>query len=115
MPVWRRAASSAASETRRTAGSMASQLPLHVAAKTVDDAFAGERDELHVAGLAGFEANGGAGGDIEAHAAGLFAVEFQRGVGFEEMIVRADLDRTVAGVGDVKRHRLAASIEFDLT
>ena len=30
------------------------------------------------------------------------------------MVVRADLDRTVAGIGDRERHRLAAGIEFDL-
>ena len=69
---------------------------------------------MHVAGLAGLEADGGAGGDVEAHAAGFFAVEFQRRVGFEEVVVRADLDRAVAGVGDGERHRLAAGIEFDL-
>src|SRR6266480_1386510 len=113
MPLWRRAARSAASETRRTPASIASQLAHHVAAKTVDDAFPGERDELHVAGLAGLEADGGAGGDVEAHAAGFPALEFQRRVGFEEMVVRADLDRTVAGIGDRERHGLAAGIEFD--
>src|SRR5437879_8042527 len=91
MPLWRRAARSAASERRRTPASIASQLAHHVAAKTVDDAFPRERDELHVAGLAGLEADGGAGGDVEAHAAGFFAVEFQRRVGLEEVVVRADL------------------------
>src|SRR5262249_3679293 len=30
------------------------------------------------------------------------------------MVVRADLDRAVPGVGDLKRHRLAAGIELDL-
>src|SRR4030081_3214212 len=30
------------------------------------------------------------------------------------MVVRADLDRPVAGIGDGERHRLAAGIEFDL-
>ena len=52
----------------RNSDSIASQLPLHVATKTVDGALAGKRHELHVAGLARLEAHGGAGGDVEAHA-----------------------------------------------
>src|SRR5712671_328024 len=92
-----------------------SQLPHHVATKTIDDTLARERHELHVAGLAGLEPHRRAGGDIEPHAAGFLAVEFQRRVGFEEMVMRADLDRAIAGIGDRQRHRLAAGIEFDLT
>src|ERR1700676_250445 len=91
-----------------------SQLPHHVAAKTVDDAVSRERYQLHVAGLAGFEADRGASRDIEPHAAGASAIEFQRRVGLEEMIMRADLDRPVAAIGDIERHRLAAGIELDL-
>src|ERR1700738_3998062 len=91
-----------------------SQLPHHAAAKSVDDALAGERHELHVAGLPRFDPHRGARRDVEPHAAGFFSVELQRRVGLEEMIVRADLDRTIAGVGDGERHRLAAGIEFDL-
>src|SRR5476649_2672885 len=98
MPLWRRAARSAASETRRKPSSMASQLPHHLAAETIDDTLAGERHQLHIAGLAGLEPHRGAGGDVEPHAAGFLAVEFQRRIGLEEMIVRADLDRAVAGV-----------------
>src|SRR5260370_27527695 len=90
-----------------------SQLALHLAAKSVDHALARERDQLHVAGLAGLEAHRGAGGDIEPHAARLLAVELQRRIGLEEMVVRADLDRPVAGIGDRQRHRLAAGVELD--
>src|SRR4029077_5714261 len=75
---------------------------------------AGERDELHLAGLAGLEPHRGAGRNVEPHAAGLLALELQRRVGLEEMVVRADLDRTVAGIGDRERHGLAAGIELDL-
>src|SRR5437868_14347218 len=110
MPLCRRAARSAASDTSRRPESMASQPAHDVAAEAVDRALAGERDELHIAGLAGLEADGGAGGDVEAHAARFLAVEFQRGIGLEEMVVRADLDRAVAGVGDRERHGLAAGI-----
>src|SRR6185437_652481 len=92
-----------------------SQLPHHGAAEAVDGAFSRECNKPHVAGLARLEAHRGAGGDIEPHAARLLAFELQRRIGFEEMIVRADLDRTVAGVGDRQRHGLAAGIELDLT
>src|SRR5262249_56130985 len=44
----------------------------------------------------------------------LLALEVQRRIGLEEMIVRADLDRPVAGVGHRQRHGLAAGIELDL-
>src|SRR5580693_7832541 len=106
MPLCRRAASSAASETRRIPASIGSQLTHQVAAKAVDGALAGERDELHVAGLPRLEAHRGAGRDVEPHAARFLAVELQRRIGLEEMVVRADLDRTVATIGDRERHRL---------
>src|SRR5439155_23504794 len=93
---------------------MASQFTHHLAAKTVDDALAGERYQLHVAGLSRLEPHRGAGRDIEPHAARLLAVEFKGRIGLEEVVMRADLDRSVAGVGDRERHRLAAGIEFDL-
>src|ERR1700722_10290060 len=114
MPLWRRAASSAASETRRKPVSIGSQLAHHVATKTVDGAFSGQRDELHVAGLSRLEAHRGAGRDVEPHAARLLAVELQRRIGLEKLVLGADLDRTVAGIGDRERHRLAAGIELDL-
>src|ERR1041385_1998723 len=60
---------------------MESQLPHHVAAEAVDGLLAGERHELHLAGLAGLEPHRCAGGDIEPHAAGFLSIEFQRRVG----------------------------------
>jgi hypothetical protein len=45
------------------------------------------------------------GGDVEAHAAGGGAVEAQRRVGLEEVVVAAHLDRPVAGVGDAQGDR----------
>src|ERR1700760_1040203 len=94
--------------------STCSQVSHHVGAEAVDDALAGERHELHVAGLTRLEPNRGAGRDIQPHAAGLLAIELQCRIGFEEMIVRADLDRPIACVSDGKRHRLAAGVEFYL-
>src|SRR6185503_16202947 len=108
MPLCRRAANSAAEETRWTAASIASQFPHHVAAEAVDGTFSRKRDELHVAGLAGLKADGGAGGNVQAHATSFLAVEFQGRVCFEEMVVRTDLDRAVASIGYRKRHGLAA-------
>ena len=70
--------------------------------------------EPHGARLAGLEAHGGAGGDVEPHALGALAVELQRLVGLEEMIVAADLDRPVAGVGDLDGDRIAALVELQL-
>src|SRR5262249_15385347 len=91
-----------------------SELSHHVLPEPVDHALAGERNERDLARLPGFKANRGAGGDVESHAARLLAVEFQRRIALEEMIMRADLDRPVAGIGDRQRDRLAAGIDLDL-
>ena len=45
---------------------------------------------------------------FEPEAARRRAIEAQRRVGLEEVVVRADLDRPVAGVRDLHRDRLAA-------
>src|SRR5580658_7500156 len=82
--------------------------------EAVDRAAAAKRDELDLARLAGLEAHRGSGGDVEPHAARFLAVEFQRRIGFEKMIVRADLNRPVAAVGDRDRHAPAALVELDL-
>ena len=78
------------------------------------DAFARQRHRLYITGLSRIEPHRGAGGDVEPHAARLFAVELQRRIGFEEMIMRADLDRPISAIGNRERHGLAAGIEFDL-
>ena len=80
----------------------------------MDDTVAAEGHEPDLARLAGLEAHRRAGGDVEAHAARGRAVEAQRGVGLVEMVVRADLDRPVAGVGDLEAQRAAARVELDV-
>src|SRR6516165_356350 len=90
------------------------ELSHHVLPEPVDRALAGERNKRDLARLPRFEAHRGAGGDIEPHAARFLAVELQRRIGLEEMVMRADLDRPVAGIGDAERHRLAALVELDL-
>ena len=52
--------------------------------------------------LTGFKADGGACRNIEAHAECRSPVEIERLIHFEEMIVRTDLHRTVAGIDDLK-------------
>src|SRR5262245_49515613 len=70
--------------------------------------------ERDVALLTGLEADGRARRDVEAEAARLVAVEDQRVVGLEEVVVRADLDRSIAAVGDPHGHPLAPLVERDL-
>src|SRR5690348_11907132 len=82
--------------------------------EAVDDALAGIGDEAHRARLARLEAHRRAGGNVEAAAARAVPVEAERGVGLEEMVMRADLDRPVAGIGDLDLDRCPAGIELDL-
>src|SRR5258708_13576482 len=72
-----------------------SQLALHLAAEAVDDALAGERDQLDVAGLPRLEPHRGAGRDIEPHAARLLPLELQRRIGLAEMVMRPTLHPAV--------------------
>src|SRR3954463_7352311 len=62
----------------------------------------------------GSKRTAGPAGKPRGLAPGFLAIELQRRVGLEKMVVRADLDRAVAGVGDRQRHGLAAGIELDL-
>src|SRR5271156_1060606 len=86
--------------------STTSHLPHHLLAEAVDLAFAGESDEAHRSALAGLEADGGPRRNVEPEAARLRAVELERRVGLEEMVVGADLDRPVAGIRDLERDGL---------
>src|SRR5829696_8971445 len=86
----------------------------HLLPEAVHGPAAGERDEPHLAGLAWLEANRRAGRDVEPHAAGPCPVEGQLRIGLEEVVVRADLDRAVAGVRNSERDRLAALVEREL-
>ena len=53
-------------------------------------------------------------GNIQVHAEGFTAVELQRFVGFEKMVVAADLNGPVAGVDDLERNLPSAGVDFDL-
>jgi hypothetical protein len=61
------------------------------AVAAVDDLVAGDFDERDGFGVAGLEADGGAGGDVQAEAVGFCAVEGEEGVRFDEVVVGADL------------------------
>src|SRR6476619_5432967 len=90
-----------------------SQFAHHIATEAIDHALARERNERNLARLARLEPHGTARRDVEAHPARFLAVEFQRRICLEEMIMRADLDRPVAGIGHAHRDGLAALIELD--
>src|SRR5215470_3477084 len=86
--------------------------PLALEAEHV--ARAGICNQPYLARLAGLEAHRGSGGDVEPHAARRGAIELQRGVGLEEVVVRTHLDRAVAGIGDAEGRARAAGVELDL-
>src|SRR6266852_2073111 len=91
-----------------------SQRSHNARAEAVDLARSGECHERHLPALTRLEPHRSAGRNVEPHAAGLGAVELQRRIGLEEMIMRADLDRPVARVGDRELHARPAGIENDL-
>src|SRR5437867_12024997 len=78
-------------------------------------AAAAESDQGDLLAFARLEANRSAGGNVQMHPKCLLAIELQRPVGFEEMVVATDLDRAVARVD--RHHCLAgaAGIDFDLS
>ena len=90
------------------------EVPIHQAAKSVHDTIARKGYQSHLARLTGLEPHRRAGGNVEPHAARLGAIEAQRRVGLEEMIMRADLDRSIARVVDAESRGGTAGIEFDL-
>ena len=98
-------ARTSATQDTRQRGAAHHSFPITCLAEAVDLALARERHQPDLARLAGLEAHGRAGGDVEAVAARLGAVELQGRVGLGEVVVRADLDRPVAGVGDRQRDR----------
>src|SRR5262249_37825466 len=85
-----------------------------LATKAVDLARAGIRDEVDGARLSRLEAYRGACGNVQTKAARLRAIEHECGIGFEEVIVRTDLNRPIARVGDFQRDRLAARVDLDV-
>mmetsp|Transcript_16672 Transcript_16672/g.67230 ORF Transcript_16672/g.67230 Transcript_16672/m.67230 type:complete len:869 (-) Transcript_16672:47-2653(-) len=78
-----------------------------------DDLGAADRDERDRLGVARFEANRRPGRHVEPLAIRGGAIEGQRAVRFDEMIVRSHLDRPVARVDDAQLYALAAGRQLD--
>src|SRR3954468_23366264 len=85
-----------------------------LAGEAVNLAAAGIGHEVDHTGLARLEPDGGAGRDVQPEAPRLLPVEGQRRVRLEEVIVRADLDRPVAGIRHVEGDRISALVQVDL-
>src|SRR5205823_5396581 len=90
------------------------QCAVDLAVEADDAPRPGIGDEPHVAALPRLETGRGAGRDVEAAAARLVAVELQGRIGLEEMVMRADLDRPVAGIRDGERDGRAAGVQLDI-
>src|SRR5438552_157703 len=80
------------------------EFSVHLRVEAVDFTGAGERDEFHFPGVTRFKANGRSCGNIQAKASRCGAVETQRLVGLEEMVMRADLNWTIARVRNDERY-----------
>ncbi len=77
-----------------------------------NDFIAGNFHQLDRLGFARLEPHGGARRNVEALAISLGAVESQRRVGFDEMVMAADLNRPVAEIGHGECDGVAAGIQF---
>ena len=86
-----------------------------LAVETDHPTIAGQGNQVHVAAVAGFEADGRAGGDVEPLTAGCGPVELQGGIGFSEVEMGAHLHRPVAAVGDAQRGDGSACIQLQFT
>lgn len=79
-----------------------------------DDLVAANLDERDRLGIARLEADRGAGGDVEAEAVRAGAVKLELRVRLDEVVVRADLHRSVALAGDLETDAATALVERDL-
>src|SRR5581483_5049011 len=92
----------------------ASQQSVDLAGEPAHPPRSGISDEPHLTRLPRLEARRGTGRDVEAEAARLLAVELQCCIRLVEMVVRADLDRPVAGIGDGQSYGRSAGIHLDV-
>src|SRR6187402_3325793 len=73
-----------------------------LATQSEDDAIAADRDQWHRPSDPGFEPDRRARRYVQSESTGTGSVELEGGVGLEEVVVGADLDRPVAGVDHVE-------------
>ena len=71
-------------------------------------------DQFYRARLSRLETHRRTGGNIQAHAARLLARKRQGVIGFIEVIMRADLNRPVAGVRHRQGDRGSSDIQFNV-
>src|SRR5580692_1438587 len=85
-----------------------------LAAKADDRAAAGIIHQRDLARLTGFETHRSARRNIQAHAAGLSALEYQRRVDLCKVVMAAHLHRAIAAIGHLERDGASADIENDV-
>src|SRR5712664_1453739 len=90
------------------------QFPHYLGIESIHFALTGKRNQFHCALLTGFKTYCRTGRDIQAHSIGDLPFELQGRIGFKEMEMRADLDRTVAAVGHFDSCGFAATVELEL-
>src|SRR5437879_4853104 len=91
-----------------------SEPAVDLAVEADDATLAGISDKPHLATLSGLKPRRGPGRDIEPIAARLLAIEGECLVGLVEVVMRTDLDRAIAGVGNRHGHCRAAGVDLDL-
>src|ERR1700746_454289 len=82
--------------------------------EAINQARAGVGYQPDIAGLPRLEVHGSSRRNIQAKAHSSPPVESESGVGLGEMIMTADLDRSVACVGDLERHSRSVLVEDNL-
>src|ERR1700722_9248262 len=106
-----RRSSDRTSRHRRAGRYSSRERPHYASLKAIHDALAVQGDELDLALLAGLEAHRRTGGNVEPEATRARALELQRAIGLEEVIVRADLNRPIARIGHRDPARLAPRVQ----
>src|SRR5215831_19771933 len=82
--------------------------------KTVNQTCALVGDDPDLTTLAGFESHRGSRGNVQPASAGSLSVKAQSDVGFREVIMTPDLDRSVACIDDTKGNCSRVRIAGDL-
>ena len=90
------------------------QRAANLASKAVNRAPTGIGARAPLPASARLETHGGPRCDVQPKAACALTVEDQSRVGLEEMVVRADLDRTITGVGHGDGNQGSARVQLEL-
>src|SRR5271168_344084 len=102
-----------AGDGRRAAG-VIEAAALRQVVQTREFLSSAEADKGYFSKLPWFEPHRGAGRNVETKPIGGRSIELQRAIYFEEMVVRANLNRPVSGVDDTHARGRAARVEFDI-